>query len=110
MRLRRHQEFQSYILRLGRVGEQLVRFVEIDGAGSQAGGVLLLVLEEFPVLDGGVFGAILALRRRCEGDLRRLRSRSGRWRESGFGASGAIVRRGKEWALWEGLDGLERSG
>jgi hypothetical protein len=56
--LRRHQEFQSYILRLGRVGEQLVRFVEIDGAGSQAGGVLLLVLEEFPVLDGGVFGAI----------------------------------------------------
>ena len=31
-------------------------FVEIDGAGSEAGGVLLLVLEELPVLDGGVFG------------------------------------------------------
>jgi hypothetical protein len=57
MRLRRHQEFQSHILRLGRVGEQLVRFVEIDGAGSEACGVFLLVLEEFPVLDGRVFGA-----------------------------------------------------
>jgi hypothetical protein len=57
MGLRRHQEFQSHILRLGRVGEQLVRFVEIDGAGSEACGVFLLVLEEFPVLDGRVFGA-----------------------------------------------------
>lgn len=36
--------------------DQLVWFVEVDGAGSQAGGVLLLVLEELPVLDGGIVG------------------------------------------------------
>ena len=54
VRLRSHQEFQSHILRPRRVVEQLVWFVEVDGAGSEAGGVLLLVLEELPVLDGGV--------------------------------------------------------
>jgi len=41
-------------LRPRRVVEQLVWFVEVDGAGSEASGVLLLVLEELPVLDGGV--------------------------------------------------------
>ena len=56
VRLRGHQEFQSHILRPGRVVEQLVWFVEVDGAGSEAGGVLLLVLEELPVLDGRVLG------------------------------------------------------
>jgi hypothetical protein len=42
--------------------EQLVWFVEVDGAGSEAGGVLLLVLEELPVLDGRVLGVNYRLR------------------------------------------------
>lgn len=38
----------------GRVRKQLVRFVVLHGGRSQAGGVFLLVLEEFPVLDRSV--------------------------------------------------------
>jgi hypothetical protein len=62
VRLRGHKEFQSHILRPRRVVEQLVWFVEIDRAGSKAGGDLLLVLEELPVLDGGIIGVNYRLR------------------------------------------------